>query len=351
MSSPAPVNVACLGAGYFSQFHIDGWSRLEEARLVGLADFDTHRAQTVLAEHAGTETPDIFASLKDMLSTSSIDILDIIIPPAGHAEAISEAISHGVKTIICQKPFCLSLQQAEEMTVLAERSGAVIIIHDNFRFQPWYRVMKTAVEDGLIGTPMQMSFRLRPGDGQGPDAYLARQPYFQSMKQFLVHETAIHFLDVFSYLFGPVTSVYADLKQRNPHISGEDAGIILLEHKNGVISSFDGNRLLDHRAENRRLTMGDALIEGEGGSLSLSGDGEVVFRAFGEQQQSCLLEAQKWPGFGGDCVYALQYHVCQHIRHGSVIENMAPDYLDRLRLEQAVYQSAETGCKIYLSQR
>ena len=34
-----------------------------------------------------------------------------------------------------------------------------------------------------------------PGDGQGPDAYLARQPYFQAMERFLVHETAIHLID------------------------------------------------------------------------------------------------------------------------------------------------------------
>ena len=35
----------------------------------------------------------------------------------------------------------------------------------------------------------------RFGDGQGPRAYLDRQPYFQTMPRLLVHETAIHWID------------------------------------------------------------------------------------------------------------------------------------------------------------
>ena len=34
---------------------------------------------------------------------------------------------------------------------------------------------------------------------------------------------------------------------------------------------FDGNRLADHKAENRRLTMGEMLIEGSKGTLRLNG--------------------------------------------------------------------------------
>jgi len=71
------------------------------------------------------------------------------------------------KAIICQKPFCGTLQNAQE-TVKATQS--LLIVHENFRFQPWYRALKSELAKATIGRPYQLTFRLRTGDGQGPDA-------------------------------------------------------------------------------------------------------------------------------------------------------------------------------------
>ena len=69
--------------------------------------------------------------------------------------------------------------------------------------------MRRCLDAGLLGTPHAISVRLRPGDGQGAAAYLERQPYFQNMPRFLVHETAIHFIDAFRFLLGEVRAVTA----------------------------------------------------------------------------------------------------------------------------------------------
>ena len=42
------------------------------------------------------------------------------------------------------------------------------------------------------------------------DAYLARQPYFQTMERFLVHEVAVHWIDTFRFLQGEVEAVFKD---------------------------------------------------------------------------------------------------------------------------------------------
>jgi predicted dehydrogenase len=147
-------------------------------QLVGVADRDLAKAQSFGAPG--------FDSLDALLATRP-DILDIILPPTGHAQAIRQALDAGLRAIICQKPFCTSLEEAREMTALAAAKGIPLIVHENFRFQPWYRAIKTAMDQGRIGTPLQASFRLRPGDGQGPRAYLDRQPYFQKMPRFLIH--------------------------------------------------------------------------------------------------------------------------------------------------------------------
>ena len=65
--------VACLGAGYFAQFHLDAWQRAEQAELVAVADKDIEKAK-----QAGVAA---FSSLTEMLDKTKPDILDIILPP------------------------------------------------------------------------------------------------------------------------------------------------------------------------------------------------------------------------------------------------------------------------------
>jgi predicted dehydrogenase len=340
MTRAAPLRVAGLGAGYFSRFHYGSWARLAGVRLVACCDRDIGKAcATGLPAHD---------DLARMLDETRPDILDIILPPQAHARAIRTALAAGVGTIICQKPFCGGLAEATEMTVLAEAAGAQLVVHENFRFQPWYRAIKEAFDADAIGTPLQASFRLRPGDGQGPRAYLDRQPYFRKMERFLVHETAIHWVDTFRYLLGDPTAVYADLRRINPAIAGEDAGYILFDHPGGVRALFDGNRHLDHAADNMRRTMGEAVFEGTRGTLTLAGDGSVRRRAVGAIAEESILPPDGWSGFGGDCVHALQRHVVSGLRDGTPLENEARDYLRVIEIEEAIYRSAAEGRKVRL---
>ena len=327
------VQVACVGAGYFAQFHIGSWKRMSDAKLVGVCDLDPDRATA-----AGVAA---FTNMQDMLGAVEADIVDIILPPFGQAEAIKVAVAAKVRLIICQKPFCTSFEEAREMTSLAARAGIPLVIHENFRFQPWYRVIKTAIDQGRIGQPLQATFRLRPGDGQGKDAYLDRQPYFRDMPRLLIHETGVHFVDVFRFLFGNPTHVYADLRRVNPVIAGEDAGFVVFDHADGVRGVFDGNRCLDHAADNTRRTMGEALFEGTKGAITLTGDGAVHFRAVGQQTQQQLLAPDNHDGFGGDCTHALQQHVVAAMTTDGALENEAADYLSVIAVEQAIYASAE----------
>ncbi|WP_299988557.1 Gfo/Idh/MocA family protein [uncultured Ruegeria sp.] len=328
MNSKQDIKVACVGAGYFSQFHYESWSRMPGAVPVASCNRDIDKAKA-------TGLP-AYQDLARMLKAERPDLLDIILPPIAQAGAIRTALRCGLKWIICQKPFCRSLNEAEDVVALANAAKATIIIHENFRFQPWYRAIKIAMAQGQIGTPLQATFRLRPGDGQGPRAYLDRQPYFQELPRFLVHETAVHFVDTFRYLFGAPSAVYADLRKINPALAGEDAGYILLDHPNGVRSMFDGNRCLDHSAENLRQTMGEALIEGTEGVLILCGDGSVELRRFGQKEQQNVLPPSTHSGFGGDCVHALQSHVISGLLEGTPLENTAPDYLDVIRIEETI---------------
>lgn len=334
------LRVACIGAGYFSQFHIGSWRRIPSVDLVGVADLNP--------EVLTRKDVNGYTDAAVMIRETRPDILDIIAPPGVQAEMIRLGIAQGVPTIICQKPFCGSLAEAEAVTQEAETANIRLIVHENFRFMPWYRLLKQVIENDTIGTFHQATFRLRPGDGQGAGAYLDRQPYFQNMPRFLVEETAVHWIDTFRFLLGDPISVYADLRRLNPVIAGEDAGFVIFEYGEGRRALFDGNRHLDHASDNLRRTMGEGLFEGSAGTLCLSGDGRVEKRSFGIEAPQVLLDADTWDGFGGDCVHVLQNHVVAGVLEGTPIENDAKHYLDVLRIRDAIYTSSVRGSKITL---
>ncbi|WGH79042.1 Gfo/Idh/MocA family protein [Jannaschia ovalis] len=325
------LRVGLLGLGYFAQFHREAWTRIPGATLVATADADPATG----AEHA---------DLAGLLE-AGLDILDIATPPPTHAAAIRAALPRGLRAIICQKPFCSSLDEARAVTDAAEAAGVPLIVHENFRFQPWFRAMKAALDAGRIGRPLSLTFRLRTGDGRGPDAYLARQPYFQTMPRLLIHETGVHYLDTFRFLLGEPEGLYADLRRLNPAIRGEDAGLVVLDYGGGVRALFDGNRLADFDTDDPRRTFGDAVLEGEEATLTLTGDGAVHLRAQGHRAAETILAAQDWPGFAGDCVHAFQAHVVAGLETGG-FETAARDYLRTMELVELAYASAEAGCRL-----
>ncbi len=337
------LKVAVVGTGYFSQFHYEAWSRLP-AELAGCCSLDNEAAREVAQQHS---IPNVFSDFAEMLDTVKPDLVDIVSPPPTHAGFVRAATERGLP-VICQKPFCLSLDEARAVVANVEKASGTCVIHENFRFQPWHIELKSLLDAGRIGEVYQVSFRLRPGDGQGPEAYLARQPYFQNMPRFLVHETAIHLIDVFRYLLGEISHVNAELTRLNSVIAGEDAGLIIFNFENGARGLFDGNRLADHVAENRRLTMGDMLIEGSKGALSLNGDGGISFRAHGSNVWKPHNYDWSNRGFAGDCVYRVQAHVVEHLTGSTSLQNTASEYLRNLEIEEAVYQSSEEGRRLAL---
>ncbi|MEZ5581801.1 MAG: Gfo/Idh/MocA family oxidoreductase [Candidatus Competibacteraceae bacterium] len=340
-----PLRVATVGTGYFSQFHYNAWQRLREEGAITLAAVCNRTRSDAEAFAKRYAIPEVFTDFEAMLDQIKPDLVDVITPPVTHSAYVQAAIDRGI-TVICQKPFTPTLQEAETLVHSVEEKQVNVIIHENFRFQPWYSQLKALVEEGVIGETYQVTFRLRPGDGQGSDAYLNRQPYFQQMERFLVHETAIHLIDTFRYLFGEISAVYADLVKLNPVIQGEDAGIILFDFVAGQRGLFDGNRLVDHKAENRRLTMGEMSIEGSQGTLRLDGDGGIQLRQHNDNNWQ--LVSYEWHNrdYAGDCVYRVQNHVVKHLLTGTPVMNTAREYLTNLRIEEAVYQSSTTGNKI-----
>jgi len=337
------IRLAVVGTGYFSQFHYDAWQRLG-VEIVGICSLDEKEAKKY--SHV-FDNCKVFLNFEEMITNTKPDIVDIITPPKNHLKFIKIAAKNNVN-VICQKPFTNSLIEAKEAVRIASKTNIEIAVHENFRFQPWYKKINEILASSLLGDLFQVSFRMRPGDGQGKDAYLDRQPYFQKMEKFLIHETAIHFIDVYRYLFGEIKSVFASLSKLNSNIKGEDTAIIFLEFNSGVRGLFDANRLSDHIAQNRRLTIGEMLIEGSQGTLRLDGDGRIFYRKFKTNNE--ILINYKWSkrGFAGDSVYFYQKHVLNYYTEGHNLTNTAKNYLCNLLVEEGIYESNNLNKRVFL---
>jgi len=338
------IRIACVGAGYFARFHVEAWRRIPGVELVALCDLHLDRARA-LGKRFGVET--LYDDLSRMLATEPFEVVDLITPPDTHLECSLQAFEAG-KHVICQKPLAPTLPEATAMVAAAERYGQRLLVHENFRFQPWYRKIRSLLEQGAIGERLHgLYFRMRTGDGWGPDAYLDRQPYFRSMPRLLIYETGIHFIDTFRYLAGEVRTVYADLRRLNPVITGEDAGLMILEFESGCQAVWDANRYNEPTGGDPRYTFGELRVEGSGGTLRLYLDGRLTCQVLGGEEQS-VEYLHRNINFAGDCVYATQHHLIEALHSSRPAETEGAAYLRNLLIQEAVYRSNEQHRKIFI---
>lgn len=338
----------CIGAGYFSRFQYEAWRRMPDVEIAAFSNRDAGRG-AVIARDFGFDR--CFSDYRQMFDAVRPDFVDIITPPSSHAEICAEAASRGIN-IIVQKPLAPTLQAAERIVANARAAGVRLMVHENFRFQPWHREIKRRIEAGAIGDRLHsLTFRSRMGDGWGEDAYIPRQPYFRDYPRLLVYETGVHFIDTFRYLAGSITRVSAWLRRLNPIIQGEDCGLLVFEFSSGAIGQWDANRYNEARAGvDVRYTFGEFLVEGSAGSLRLSLDGRLTHQPLGGAEHEVVYHHER-RGFGGDCVFATQRHFIDRLRDGDPFETSGEEYLRTLDVQEAVYAAAEAGQPQEVTQR
>jgi predicted dehydrogenase len=332
------LRAAAVGAGYFSQFHYEAWQRIPEAELVALADLDMTRGREAAARYGVSQ---VYDDVARMLDAERPDVLDVITPPATHREIVRLAASRGIH-VLCQKALAPTFAEARAIVADADHAGIRLMVHDNFRFQPWYREIKRHVDAGAIGRLHSIGIRTRMGDGWAPDAYLSRQPYFRTMPRLLVFETGVHFIDVCRFLAGEIRSVSAWLRRLNPDIAGEDCGLLVLVFESGAIGTWDANRYNESLSRDPRFTFGECLVEGDRGALRLDEDGRLLLHRLGETPRELAYPHER-RGFAGDCCHAAIRHFVERFLDGGPFETDGRDYLRTLAVQEAAYQSAAAG--------
>lgn len=324
-----------VGAGYFARFQYEAWSRMPEVQIAAACDLAEDKARALMAQF---EVPHYYHDWQEMILSERPDFVDIVTPPDTHEGICAFAAAQGVH-IICQKPLAPSFEQATRIVANAAAAGVRFMVHENFRWQPWYRTIKQTQKDRTIGDFTHIHFLTRLGDGWGENAYLDRQPFFRDYPQLLIYETGIHFIDTFRFLLGEVTHVYAHLSRLNPAIKGEDTGQLFLRFNSGATAIWDANRYNEVESPTPRYTFGQLRVDASGGHLTMDTESNIRIKPLGAPGYELLYQHEN-RNFAGDCVYALQRHFTDCMVSGKEFESNGPDYLRTSRVVYAAYESA-----------
>jgi len=332
----------CIGAGYFSHFQYEAWQRIPEVEIVAFSNRDQTRAAEVTAKFGLKKC---YADYREMFDAEKPDFVDVITPPPSHAAICAEAARRGIH-IICQKPLAPTFVEASTIVANAAAAKVRFMVHENFRFQPWYREIKRLLSAGAIGDKLHsLAFRSRMGDGWGENAYIPRQPYFRDYPRLLVYENGVHFIDTYRYLAGEITRVTGWHRRLNPVIKGEDCALLVFEFADGAIGQWDANRFNETTARNPRYTFGEFLVEGNAGSIRLYKDSRLTIQTLGAAEKEIEYHRED-RNFSGDCCFFTQRHFVDRMLDGQPFETSGDDYLKTLAVQEAVYRSAERRAPI-----
>ena len=143
-----PLRVAMLGTGAIARSqHLPAWSKLPEFQVVALADASPVSLAAVPSEF---QVERRVADYRELLDDPAIDVVDICVPSALHAEVAIAALQAG-KHVLCEKPMATSRADAAAMLAAWRKSGKKLMIAQHMRFEPSVQQLRTYLEHNPPG--------------------------------------------------------------------------------------------------------------------------------------------------------------------------------------------------------
>jgi predicted dehydrogenase len=217
-----------VGAGWVTQYHLPAWQKQSHrARVVAIAD---PSAEARAVRQQAYDIPAGYDTAAELLERESLDILDICTPQAAHAEVVRLAAGKKI-AVMCQKPLTPTFGEAADLVAGLDPSVR-LMVHENWRFRPNYRLLKQWLDEGVAGAIRAIRLDFLSGgmipDATGARPALIRQPFFRTLPRLLVSEVLSHHLDTLRYLFGELELLDATLQRTNDEILGEDVAAVNL---------------------------------------------------------------------------------------------------------------------------
>jgi len=140
------VGAGIIGCGFISNFHARAYLADPRVTLVAMADVSEEAVEKA-KQKWGVE---VYTNIDYLLRRDDIDMVSICTPHPTHSEIVTKAAEAG-KHILCEKPMCMTLKEADKMIDAARKSGVKFMLGFVNRFVLPFREAKDLIDDGAIG--------------------------------------------------------------------------------------------------------------------------------------------------------------------------------------------------------
>ena len=237
----------------------------------------TRRPDEVRAALPGVlAVPDFAAVCAD----PTIDLVVIPTPNATHAPLAAQALSAG-KHVVVDKPFTLTVAEAEALQAQARAAGRLLSVFQNRRWDSDFLTLRRLLGTDAVGVPVHLEShfdRFRP---QVPDRWRDRAGPGAG----LWYDLGSHLVDQAVQLFGPPRAVFVDLAAQRDGATADDWFHALLR--------YDRLRVVLHATALAAAPSPRFVLHGTGGSW--------VKHGLDTQEEALKAGAQPGgPGWGDD---------------------------------------------------
>jgi predicted dehydrogenase len=224
------IRFGIVGAGAISQGYGQAFHGCTEAVAVGVADTRLDAARS-LGEVLGCPA---FASHKAMADACELDAVLVCTPPASHAEICLDFIDRGVN-VLCEKPFTVTVAEAETVVCTAREKGVKITMASKFRYVDDVIRAKQIVDSGILGDIVLFD-----------NAFTARVDMSKRWNSDpkvsgggVLIDNGTHSVDIARYFLGPLAQVHVMEGRRGQSLKVEDTVQVFVRSERGAMGTID----------------------------------------------------------------------------------------------------------------
>lgn len=321
------LSLCVVGCGEFARTFARAMQSIPDHVQLLFASRDSQRAADYAAQFNGIGH---FGSYESAAADPRVDAMYICTPHYLHLEHATLAADAG-KHILVEKPLARSQHEAAELIRAADQAGVTLMVAENYRFMSGVRLARELTDAGRIGNvrlvQLQEEAEFRPADWRNDHDLNGGGTFMDG---------GIHKVDLFRYLAGEPTTVYASqVPSAQPGINAEDGLAMIARTAEGVTGII--NHCWSRTARTQRMWLS---VAGSSGRIYYQlGSSELILDD-GRREQKLALE----PDHYGLKPMALEFHAS--IREGRLPETTGAEGLADVMVVLKAYESMETGTAI-----
>jgi len=142
------IRIGIIGSGGIARAHASAYKKIPHVEIVAVADSLSGRAQAFIQQEELVHA----AAFEDHRRLLELDLdgVSICTPNIAHHETSVNALNAG-KHVLVEKPMSVTLQQSIEMVEAAERSGKMLTVGFQPRYDPNMSLIQEIVQSGKLG--------------------------------------------------------------------------------------------------------------------------------------------------------------------------------------------------------